>query len=61
MSPAKAIRHLQWFFSFLFVWGSVPLAFASNPDVIKASRNDVSPPLSHNQGTFLLWRMRGHF
>jgi hypothetical protein len=46
MSPAKAIRHLQWFFSFLFVWGSVSLAFASNPDVIKASRNDVSAPLS---------------
>jgi hypothetical protein len=46
MSPAKAIRHLQWFFSFLFVLASVSLALASNPDVIKASRNDASPPLS---------------
>src|SRR5216684_3133910 len=46
MIPAKAIRHLQWFFSFLFVLVSVSFALASNPDVIKASHHDVSLPLS---------------
>ncbi len=47
MIPARAIRHFQWFFSFLFLCVSVSFALASNPDVIKASHNDVSLPLSH--------------
>jgi hypothetical protein len=47
MSPAKAIHHLQGFFTFLFVLVSVSFALASNPNVIKASHNDVSLPLSH--------------
>src|SRR5258708_20710332 len=46
MSPAKTIRHLQWFFTFLFVLVSISFALASNPDVTKASHNDVSLPLS---------------
>jgi len=46
MSPAKTIRHLQWFFTFLFVSVSISFALASNPDVTKASHNDVSLPLS---------------
>jgi hypothetical protein len=46
MFPAKGVRSLQWFFSLPLVLGSVSLALASNPDVIKASRNDVSAPLS---------------
>jgi hypothetical protein len=46
MIPTKAIRHLQWFFTFLFVLVSVSFALASNPNVIKASHNDLSPPLS---------------
>jgi len=46
MFPAKGVRSLQWFFSLPLVLGSVSLALASNPDVIKASRKDVSPPLS---------------
>lgn len=46
MIPAKGIRHLQWFFCFPFVLVSVSLALAGNPDVIKASRHDVSLPLS---------------
>jgi hypothetical protein len=46
MIPAKAIRPFQYFFSFLFLVASVSFALASNPDVIKASRHDVSPPLS---------------
>src|SRR5258707_15283656 len=46
MIPAKAIHHFQWLFSFFFLLVSVPFALASNPDVIKASHNDVSPPLS---------------
>ncbi len=47
MIPARGIRHFQWFFSFLFLLVSVSFALASNPDVIKASHNDVSLPLSH--------------
>ena len=46
MIPAKDVRPLRWFFSFTFVLVSVSLALAGNPDVIKASRHDVSPPLS---------------
>lgn len=46
MIPAKAIRSFQRFFLSLFPLASVSLALASNPDVIKASRHDVSPPLS---------------
>jgi hypothetical protein len=46
MIPAKAKRPFQCLFSSLFLWASVSLALASNPDVIKASRHDVSPPFS---------------
>src|SRR5258708_24524873 len=46
MRPAKAIRPLQRFFTLIFILVSVSFALASNPDVIKASHNDVSPPLS---------------
>jgi hypothetical protein len=46
MIPAKGIRPLQWFFSFLFVFVSISVAVASGPDVIKASRHDGSHPLS---------------
>jgi hypothetical protein len=46
MSPATFVRHLQWFFTFLFVLVSGLFAVASNPDVIKASHHDVSPPFS---------------
>src|ERR1700720_1581092 len=45
MIPARAIRHFQWFFSFLFLLVSVSFALAGNPNVIKASHNDVSLPL----------------
>jgi hypothetical protein len=46
MVPPKGIRHFQWLFCFSFVLLSVSLVRAGNPDVIKASRHDVSPPLS---------------
>ncbi|HYU47030.1 MAG TPA: hypothetical protein VEK84_12750 [Terriglobales bacterium] len=46
MISAKAFRPFQCFFSFLFLFASVSLVLASNPDVTKASRHDVSPPLS---------------
>ena len=46
MTRANAVRYPQWFLSFIFVFLSVALAFAESPDVIKASRRDVSPPLS---------------
>ena len=46
MSPAKAVRPVQWFFSLLFVLVSVSFALAGNPVVIKASHNDVSVPFS---------------
>src|SRR6266481_4825170 len=42
----KAIPRLQWFVSFVLFFLYGPLAFANGPDVIKASRHDVSPPLS---------------
>jgi hypothetical protein len=44
MVPPKGIRHFQWLFCVALL--SVSLARAGNPDVIKASRHDVSPPLS---------------
>ena len=47
MNPGKALRHLRYFFFFLFVLASASVALASNPDVIKASHHDVSLPLSH--------------
>ena len=34
----------RWLFSWILL--GVPAAFAGHPDVIKASHNDVSPPLS---------------
>src|SRR6266404_6928645 len=46
MIPAKTIHHPQRFFTFLFPLVSVSLALASNPDVIKTSHHDVSPPFS---------------
>jgi hypothetical protein len=46
MIPAKTVRFIQSSFSLTFVLVSVSFALASNPDVIKASHNDVSPPLS---------------
>src|SRR5713226_8212290 len=46
MIPIKAVRPIQLFFSLTFLLGSVSLSLAGNPDVIKASHNDVSPPLS---------------
>lgn len=46
MIPAKDVRSIRCFFSLTFLLVSVSLALARNPDVIKASRNDVSPPLS---------------
>jgi len=39
-------RFPQWLSPILFAFLSVSIAFASGPDVIKASRHDVSPPLS---------------
>jgi hypothetical protein len=46
MIPAKGIHAFQGLSSLLFVLVSVSLALAGNPDVIKASHHDVSPPLS---------------
>jgi hypothetical protein len=48
MIPAKDVRSLQWLlsFAFVFVLVSVSLALTGNPDVIKASHHNVSPPLS---------------
>jgi hypothetical protein len=46
MSPARFVRHLQWLFTFIFMLVSGLFAFASNPDVIKTSHHDVSPPFS---------------
>jgi hypothetical protein len=46
MVPAKRFRCLQSAFSFSLFLAAVSPAIASNPDVIKASRHDVSLPLS---------------
>ena len=45
MFPAKGFP-TRWFLSLPFAWLSVSVALASNPDVIKASHHDASPPLS---------------
>src|SRR5713226_6707341 len=46
LTQANAVPRLQWFVSFVLFFLYGPLALANNPDVIKASRHDVSPPLS---------------
>jgi len=46
MTRTNPVRCSPWFLSFVFVILSAPLALANGPDVIKASRNDVSSPLS---------------
>jgi len=46
MGPAKAVRPVHRFFSLLFILVSVSFAVAGNPDVVKASHHDTSPPLS---------------
>src|SRR5712692_7495399 len=46
MTPTNTVCCPQWFLTSVFVFWSVPLALAGNPDVIKASHNDISPPLS---------------
>src|SRR6266481_4029033 len=46
LTLASAVPRLQWFVSFVLFFLYGPLAFANGPDVIKASRHDVSPPLS---------------
>jgi hypothetical protein len=46
MIPIKVVRPIKWLSSLTFLLGSVSVSLARNPDVIKASRNDVSPPLS---------------
>src|SRR6266478_5636181 len=43
---ANAVLRPQRFLSLVLFFLCVPLAFANGPDVIKASRHDVSPPLS---------------
>src|SRR6266853_3489090 len=46
MKCAIVVRSSRWFFSVVFVFLSVSVAFANGPEVIKASRHDASPPLS---------------
>ncbi len=46
MVPAKGIPYLPWLFSFSLFLAAVSPALANNPDVLKASRYDVSLPLS---------------
>jgi hypothetical protein len=46
MIPVKSVRRLQCFFCLPFVFLPISLAFAGNPNVIKASHYDVSPALS---------------
>src|SRR5712692_4723891 len=46
LTQANAVPRLQWFVSFVLFFLYGPLALANNPAVIKASRHDVSPPLS---------------
>src|SRR5229473_4233968 len=46
LTQANAVPRLQWFVSFVLFFLYGPLALANNPDVIKASGHDVSPPLS---------------
>jgi len=46
MTQSRAFRYSWPLVAFLFVIVSVPPALGNGPDVIKASHNDVSPPLS---------------
>jgi hypothetical protein len=46
MIPASCARYLQWFCFLPLLLASAAQVFASSPDVIKASHNDVSRPLS---------------
>jgi len=46
LTLANAVPRRKWFVSFVLFFLCGPLAFANNPDVIKASRHDVSPPFS---------------
>ena len=46
MTSSMCVRHFRWLFSVGFGLLAVSLGFASSPDVVKASHNDVSPPLS---------------
>src|SRR5258708_11195425 len=46
LTRGNAVLRPQRFLSFVLFFLYGPLAFANNPDVIKASRHDVSPPLS---------------
>ena len=46
MTRANPVRCPQSFLSFVFVILSAPVALANGPDVIRASHNDVSSPLS---------------
>ncbi|PYV52002.1 MAG: hypothetical protein DMG92_02360 [Acidobacteria bacterium] len=46
MIPANRFRPTAFLFSLIFVLLSASIAFAGDPDVIKASHHDVSPPFS---------------
>jgi len=46
LTPDNAVLRPQRFLSFVLFFLYGPLAFANNPDVIKASRHDISPALS---------------
>jgi hypothetical protein len=46
MIRANAVRCSEWLLSFVFLIVCAPHALANGPDVIKASHNDVSSPLS---------------
>src|SRR5216684_8095693 len=46
LTLANAVPRRKWFVSVVLFFLCGPLAFANNPDVIKASRHDVSPPFS---------------
>jgi len=46
LTLASAVLRPQRFLSLVLFFLYVPLALANGPDVIKASRRDVSPPLS---------------
>src|SRR5207237_1236810 len=46
LTRANAVPRPQWLLSFVLFFLYGPLVFANNPDVIKASRHDASPPLS---------------
>src|SRR5229473_783520 len=46
LTLANAVPRRKWFVSVVLFFLCGPLALANGPDVIKASRRDVSPPLS---------------